>query len=53
MKATQPRVTSPNYFLVFSNILTVQYSGPWLKAKLWWKMRPAPEVVVVEVIAPE
>lgn len=42
----------PNYFLVFSNILTLQYSGPWLKAKLWWKMWPAPEVVV-EVIAPE
>lgn len=42
----------PNYFLVFSNILTLQYSGPWLKAKLWWKTWPAPEAVV-EVIAPE
>lgn len=41
----------PNYFSV-QDILTLEYSGPWNKAKLWWEMWPVPEVVV-EVTAPE
>ncbi|KAL9844784.1 uncharacterized protein GJ701_008666 isoform 1-T1 [Geothlypis trichas] len=32
--------------------LTLEYSEAWIKAKWWWEMWPAPEVVV-EVTAPE